>query len=146
MCEDVTVISLNYLNWYIHAFFISNTFISNARLKLAKNEANAKQLSEAELLLFVSKRNKHSKKRVCIHEIIRLIIMKIKMKMKTRSHSYDINRPRSRNEDKYSKYNKCLGMMLLICIKQHLSNKKKALLIKKMRVLIRVCWHFGITV
>ena len=34
----------------LHAFFISNTFISNARLKLVKNQANAKQHSEAELL------------------------------------------------------------------------------------------------
>ena len=35
----------------IHAFFISNIFISNARLKLAKNQANAKQHPKAELLL-----------------------------------------------------------------------------------------------
>ena len=34
----------------LHTFFISNTFISNARLKLAKNQTNAKQHSEAELL------------------------------------------------------------------------------------------------
>ena len=33
-------------------FFKSNTFISNARLKLAKNQANAKEDPEAELLLF----------------------------------------------------------------------------------------------
>ena len=33
---------------YIHACFISNTFVSNARLKLAKNEANAKQVPDAE--------------------------------------------------------------------------------------------------
>ena len=33
-------------------FFISNTFISNATLKLAKNQANAKQNLEAELLRF----------------------------------------------------------------------------------------------
>ena len=33
-------------------FFISNTFISNARLKLAKNQANAKQQPKNELLLF----------------------------------------------------------------------------------------------
>ena len=33
-------------------FLISNTFISNARLKFAKNQANAKQHPEAELLLF----------------------------------------------------------------------------------------------
>ena len=37
---------------YVHAFFMSNTFISNIRLKLAKNQANAKQQPEAELLLF----------------------------------------------------------------------------------------------
>ena len=39
------------LRFKVHAFSI-NTFISNARLKLAKNEANAKQHPEAELLLF----------------------------------------------------------------------------------------------
>ena len=33
-------------------FFISNTFTSNARLKLVKNQANAKQHPEAELWLF----------------------------------------------------------------------------------------------
>ena len=32
--------------------FISNTLISNARLKLAKSQANAKQHPESELLLF----------------------------------------------------------------------------------------------
>ena len=32
------------------ACFVSNTFISNARLKLAKNQANAKQHPEAKLL------------------------------------------------------------------------------------------------
>ena len=33
-------------------FFIRNTFISNARLKLAKNQAKAKQQPAAKLLLF----------------------------------------------------------------------------------------------
>ena len=37
---------------FVHAFFISNTFISNAGLKLAKSQANAKQHPEAELFLF----------------------------------------------------------------------------------------------
>ena len=38
---------------YIHVFFyINNNFICNARLKLVKNEANAKQPPEAELILF----------------------------------------------------------------------------------------------
>ena len=33
-------------------FYMSNTFISNATLKLAKNETKARQHPEAELLLF----------------------------------------------------------------------------------------------
>ena len=36
----------------VHAFFISSTFISNARLKLATNQGNAKQHLDAELLVF----------------------------------------------------------------------------------------------
>ena len=35
----------------MHAFFVSNTFKSNARLKSAKNHAKVKQQSEAELWL-----------------------------------------------------------------------------------------------
>ena len=35
-----------------YMFFISNTFICNAELKLAKNQARAKQHPEAEILLF----------------------------------------------------------------------------------------------
>ena len=86
----------------ITLFFISNTFISNARLKLAKNEANAKQHSEAELLLLLEiihilypryhlkiighiLKNKQTAKYICLHEIIRLMIMKMQMKMKNRS-------------------------------------------------------------
>ena len=46
----------------------------------------------------------------------------MKMKMKNRSHRYDINRPRSRHGHKYSNYKKCLSMMTLLSIKQHLSN------------------------
>ena len=34
---------------YVHAFFITNTFISNTALKLAKNQAKAKQHPQAEL-------------------------------------------------------------------------------------------------
>ena len=36
----------------VNNFFISNTFISKARLKLPKNQANSKQHPEAGLLLF----------------------------------------------------------------------------------------------
>ena len=64
----------------------------------AKNQANAKQHPEAELLLFKlihilhphyrpniighTLKNKQKNKCVCTQEIIRLIIMKIKKKMK----------------------------------------------------------------
>ena len=119
-------------------FFISNTFISNTRLKLTKNQANAKQHPETEFLLFQNYslssytlssknkgtycKNKQKNECVCVHEITQLIIMKMKMKMKKRSHKYDIIRPRSRHGHKYSKYKKCLSMMMLVYIKQHLSN------------------------
>ena len=63
-------------------------------------------------------KNKQKNNCACIREIIRSII---KMKMKMRSHRYDINRPRSRHEQKYSKYKKCL-MMMLICIEKYLSD------------------------
>ena len=142
-------------------FFISNTLTSNTELILAKNQANAMQHPEAELLLFrnyshssltlSSKNNwtysENIRKWTIASVFIRLIIIKIKMKMKNRSQRYDINRPRSTHGHKYIKYKKCLSMMILICIKQHLSNIwssiqeevkqhwglswKKALLIKK---------------
>ena len=44
------------------------------------------------------------------------------MEMKNISHSYDINRSWSRRGQKYSKYKSCLTMMMLICIKDDLSN------------------------
>ena len=40
--------------------------------------------------------------------------MKMALKMK--------NRRRSRHEHKYNKYKMCLSLMMVICIKQHLSN------------------------
>ena len=49
-------------------------------------------------------------------------MMKMKMKMKNRSHRYDINRPKSRRGHKYSKCKKCVSMIMLLCIKEHLSN------------------------
>ena len=53
---DVSWLTLNMREAFLqyaslHAFcLISNTFISNTRLKLAKNQANAKQHPEADLL------------------------------------------------------------------------------------------------
>ena len=67
-------------------------------------------------------KNKQNNKYVCNHEIKRLTIKKRNMKRKNRSHRCDINKPRSRHEHKYSKYKKCLTIVMLICINQHLSN------------------------
>ena len=39
-----------------------------------------------------------------------------------RSHRYDINRPRPRTGHKYTKHKMYLNIMMVICIKQHLSN------------------------
>ena len=48
--------------------------------------------------------------------------MKMKLKMKHRSHRYKINRPRPRYGHKYTKCKMFLSKMMVICIKQHLSN------------------------
>ena len=42
--------------------------------------------------------------------------------MKNGSHRYDANRPRPRHGHKHTKYKMCLRIMVVICIKQHLSN------------------------
>ena len=157
----------------VHAFFISNTFISNARFKFAKNQTKAKQHLEVEFLLFenyslssstLSPRNnkKYSKKYtknkyVCLSEVIWLMTMKVRLDMKNRSNRYDINRPRLKHDHKYTKYKTCLSIMMVICIKQHLSNiwssihekvkqhwgwvEKKALLIKNKNVFFLFKWR-----
>ena len=119
-------------------FYISNTFVSNARLKLAKDQADAKHHLKVELWLSenysyssstlssvnntVYSKNKQKNKRTCIHVIIRLIIMKMEMKKKNRSHKYNLNGSSSWHGHKYGKYKTCLSMIIIICIKQHLSN------------------------
>ena len=46
--------------------------------------------------------------------------MKMKIKKKNRSLRYDINRPKSRNGHKYTKYKTYLSMIMIIRIKQRL--------------------------
>ena len=126
-------ITLN-TNRVTYFFYISSTFI--CRLKLAKNQANAKKMLNICFLKVIHilhtryhlkimghiLKNKRNNKCVCTNEIMRLIVMKMEMKMKKESHRYDINRRRSRHGHKYRKYKKYLRMMMLTCIKQHLSN------------------------
>ena len=83
-----------------------NTFIRNVRLKLAKNQAKAKQHLEVDLFQFenylfssslLSSKNirryskKYTKKQV--NEFMRLMTMKMSLKMKSRLHRYGANRP-----------------------------------------------------
>ena len=42
--------------------------------------------------------------------------------MKNRSQTNDANRPRPRHGHKYTKYKMSLNIVMVICIKQHLSN------------------------
>ena len=48
--------------------------------------------------------------------------MKMRLKMKSRSQRYDINRPRPRHGQKNTKYKMGLSKMMVICIKERLSN------------------------
>ena len=48
--------------------------------------------------------------------------MKMRLNMKNRSQRYDINRSRPRLGHKYTKYKMCLNIMMVTCIKEHLSN------------------------
>ena len=48
--------------------------------------------------------------------------MKMRLKMKSRSQRYDTNRPRPRHGPKYTKHKACHVIMMVTCIKQHLSN------------------------
>ena len=98
-------------------YFISNTFIIDARLRLAKNQQN-KEHPEAELLLFenyllslsklLSKDNRRYSKKYtknkCVFLMSLLMTTKIRLKMKNRSHIYSISRPRTRHGHKYTKY------------------------------------------
>ena len=99
-------------------FFISNTFINNFKLKLAKNQAKAKQHPEAELLLFenysllsskLSSKNsrRYSKKytKTSASVLMRLLMtMKMRLKMKNKSHIYNIIGGRPIHGLKYTKY------------------------------------------
>ena len=49
------------------------------------------------------------------------------MKMKNRPHRYDITRPRPRHGPKYTIYKMRLGLMMAICIKQHLSSTSSSI-------------------
>ena len=113
----------------IHVFFISNTFISNAGLKLGKIKQKLSITLRLNLLLFEnyslfsctlsssSKSNRRYSKKctknkyVFLNEVIWLMTMKMRLKMKNRSHRYSINMLTI----------KCVSVYINGCM-QHLSN------------------------
>ena len=119
-------------------FSINNTFISNVSLKLAKiKQKLSKTLSlnfyYLKIIHFLHPRyhpkiigdilkNLKKNKYVCFNDVIQLMTMKMRLKMKNRSQRYNINRPRPRHGPKYTKYKMRLSLMIVVCIKQHLSN------------------------
>ena len=119
----------------LHALFISNTFTSNTRLKLAKNQAKLSNtlrldLCYLKIICYLNPRYhpkvignilKKVQKSKCVffNEVIRIIM---KMEMKKRSYRYDINSLRPRHWCKHTKYKIFLNMVMPVCITQHLSN------------------------
>ena len=76
-------------------------------------------------------KSKQKNKCGCIHEKCGCILInhnENKDEKKKGSNRYDINRPNYKHGYKYSKYKKCLDMMMLMCIKQHLSNIHESLI------------------
>ena len=120
----------------LHAF-LSNTFISNASLKLTKDQANAKEHPIWKLFTFFLQKSKW----VSIYKIIRLIKMKMKIKMKNTSHRYDINRPTSRNGHEYCKYKNCFTMMFQATPKQYLNLSSW-----KSYATLRLSWKKGLLI
>ena len=109
----------------MHVFFISNTFTSNARLKLAKIK---QMLSNTLRLNFYYLKIVHILHPRYYPKIIGHIL---KNKQKNNCVCiYTINHNENEKKDhnkynigcNYSKYKKCLSMMMLKSIKQHLSN------------------------
>ena len=94
-------------------FFISNTFIRNARLKLAKlSQFENYSLSSS---ISSSQNNRRYLKNctkgrcICFNEAIWLMTVKMKLKMKHRSLRCNINKPSPTHRHKYTKY-KCISV------------------------------------
>ena len=56
-----------------------------------------------------------------LNEVIRLTAMKMRLKMKNRSRRYDIIKLRPGHRHRYTKYKRCLCIIMVISIKQHLN-------------------------
>ena len=59
---------------------------------------------------------------VCFNEVIWLMTTKVRLKKKNASDKCDMNKPKPRYGHEYTKGKMCLNIMMVVCIKQHLSN------------------------
>ena len=113
----------------LHAFFINKTFISNARLKLAKIKQKLSNTPKLKIIRLLYPRY-HPKiirdilknVEICLNQVISFMAVKMRLKMKNRSHRYNIKRLRPRQGPEYTKYKMFLRIMITKFIKQHLSN------------------------
>ena len=97
--KNKTFLDCFYQGKQIHAFYISNNYISNARQKIKQMLSNTLRLKfyylkivpilhpryHPKIIGHILK-NKQKNKCVCIHNIIRSITMKMKIKINNRSH------------------------------------------------------------
>ena len=114
-------------------YFISNIFISNASLNMAKNQAKSMQHPDAELLIFQnyslfspmlsSKNSRYSKKGtknnyVYLNKVIWLTTMRRKLKIKIdRTDTAQIYLGIDMDTNIMNKM--CFSIMMVLCIKQH---------------------------
>ena len=108
----------------IHVFFyIRNTFINNARLRLAENQTSARQHPEAEVLIFehylhssttLSSKSTRAHRKKNAKEQGYLYSWDYTINHNEYDekipHKYGINRPRPRHGRKYSKNITCLSL------------------------------------
>ena len=98
-----------YILQSIHAFFLEATLLSNASLKLAKTQAKPKYHPDAELLL-------SENYSLCSPTLSYKSNRRYSQKMHKNKCDLDLH------IDIYTKYKVCHSAMMVICIKQHLSN------------------------
>ena len=116
----------------LHAFFYKQHFYKQSQTEIGKKLSKSLRLNLRYLKIIpffsttLSPKNsrkcckKYTKsKYVCLNEVIWLMSMKMRLKMKNRSLRYNINRPRLRHGNKYTKYKMCLSIIMVIWIKQH---------------------------
>ena len=140
-------------------FFISNTFAKILNWQINQKLSNTLRLTFCYLKIFrflhplyhpkinrIYSKKCTKNKCVCFNKVIWLLTMKMRLKKKNRSHRYDINRHLPRHGHKYTECKVCLSIMMVLGIKQHLSNIWSSIHEKVKQYLGRVAYKKTCTV